>query len=210
MPVSNIISTPKESIISFWDITESVSTLEKRYQNRQNKDERYLMLSSEKRKKEWLATRLLLRATLDQKAEIIYSKSGRPSLKNSNTSISITHSKNKVVIILNDNKNVAIDLEYHSNKIERVLTRFLNENELNFVSNFHKKEAATLIWCSKETLFKLIDKEGVNFKKDFSTLPFEPNKKGVIESLINTSTPSQKQIINYIFNGEYALTFCEA
>ena len=210
MPVTNIISTPNGSTIAFWNITENVSDLEKRYKNRTSEKARYLQITSEKRKKEWLATRLLIRAAHSTKAEITYLKTGRPTLKDSTTSISITHSKNNVAIIINKAKNVAIDLEYHSKKLERVLSRFMNENELNFLKSCPQKEAATLIWCAKETLFKLIDNQGVDFKKDFTTLPFSPMHEGVIMSFINTTTPPLQQPLSYILNTAYALTYCEA
>ena len=180
MGLHQIIKENK-SEIGIWKMEESLVEL----QNMISKaDSSYL--NSEKRKKEFLSTRILLNK-LNPNSEITYNKFGAPQLSDGKQ-ISISHSKTSVAIIISDN-NVGIDIEEIDEKALRISSKFINKNHLVNLT----KEKATLIWCVKECLFKLFQKGNIDFRKDITIEEFQIEKKGKI----NCKLRGEKIIVNY-------------
>jgi phosphopantetheinyl transferase len=113
-------------------------------------------LKNDKRKKEFLACRILLNI-YNKDLKISYSKNGSPNLSN-HQYISISHSDDLVCIIISDN-NIGIDIEIISEKTLRTSSKFTEKMNLT-------KEEATLIWCIKEAAFKFHEIGNIDFKKD--------------------------------------------
>jgi phosphopantetheinyl transferase len=128
-------------------------------------------IKSKKRALEILCTRILL-MQIGEKGEISYNTNGAPKLSN-NKYISISHSSEIVSIILSNNK-CGIDIEKISNRAIQAYNRF--EAETNFIEE--NPDFATLIWSAKECIFKLKQKENINFKEDVKTsdINLEKNK----------------------------------
>ncbi|MBT3417191.1 MAG: 4'-phosphopantetheinyl transferase superfamily protein [Flavobacteriales bacterium] len=143
-------------------------------------------LTTEKRKKEFLSTRILLNK-LNPNSEITYNKFGAPQLSDGKQ-ISISHSKTSVAIIISDN-NVGIDIEEIDEKALRISSKFINKNHLVNLT----KEKATLIWCVKECIYKLFQKGNIDFRKDITIEEFQIEKKGKI----NCKLRGEKIIVNY-------------
>ena len=130
----------------------------------------------EKRKKEFLISRLLLH-NMSPNTNITYNKFGAPELDNSQN-ISISHSKGLVAILLG-NKKVGLDIEEISEKALRVSSKFVSKNTFKNLN----KEKATLIWCCKEAIFKWHQKGDVDFINDIIIHPFSIAEKGEIKAL---------------------------
>ena len=143
-------------------------------------------LNSEKRKKEFLSTRILLNK-LNPNSEITYNKYGSPQLSDGKQ-ISISHSKTFIAIIVSE-KNVGIDIEEISEKALRIASKFINKNNLLNLTN----EKATLIWCVKECIFKLFRKGNIDFKNDIKIETFDTKEKGKL----NCNFKGEKIIVNY-------------
>jgi len=120
---------------------------------------------TERRKKEILASRLLLKKILPN-TTISYNKHGAPEI-NSEKFISISHSKNLAVIIVS-RKKVGIDIEKISRKLIKVSSKFIAKNSHKSLS----PEKATLIWTCKEAVYKWHQKGKVNFINDIKINPF--------------------------------------
>lgn len=181
-------------IIAIWDVCESLDELK-------NLSEQYDLsaLKSEKRKKEFLASRLLLEK-IHPNTSIIYNRYGAPTLSDGNF-VSISHSKNLVAITVSD-KKVGLDIEQISEKALRLSSRFIAKDN-------HQKltlEKATLIWCCKEAIFKWHQKGGVDFKKDICLTPFILSEKGEIAANFK-----QEQLkLNYRkINNHYLVYVCK-
>ena len=128
---------------------------------------------TEKRKKEFLSSRLLLEQ-LNPNAIITYNDFGAPELDNGKY-ISISHSKEMVAIIISE-QQVGLDIEQISEKALRLAAKFISaKNQSNLT-----KEKATLIWCCKEAVFKWHQKGGVDFIKDIIIPEFTAKEKGEI------------------------------
>ena len=154
--------------IAIWDLNESLTELLKigaRFDSSNFK--------TEKRKKDFLVSRLLLNE-LDPNQQISYNSNGAPEISNGKH-ISISHSKNLVAIIISD-KKIGLDIEYISEKPLKLSSKFITGNSHKDLT----KEKATLIWCCKEAVFKWHQKGGVDFIKDIIITEFSVKEKEII------------------------------
>lgn len=120
-------------------------------------------ISNEVRKKERIISRFLLESLVGQKIEVKYADSGKPFCDGMHFSIS--HTKNFVAVIVS-NKPVGVDIEYKSDRIFRITEKFMHPDELKTLSECSEKQKFALIcWCAKETVYKIIEENGVDFAK---------------------------------------------
>lgn len=113
----------------------------------------YAKIANDRRRTEWLATRIILNKMLDRYAEIRHTKSGKPYLKNDSRFISISHSPNMVAVMLSGNK-LGIDIEQIRPRTTKVRTKFLTVAEFDWCKT---DEEHTFVWTVKEAAYKLID-----------------------------------------------------
>ena len=190
------------AIIACWKVEESVEELLVMLGNDKELTEQISQFGSEKRKLEFLATRVLLNVVLDDDKKIAYFPSGAPYLKDKSFNISIAHTGGCVVIILHPSKKVGIDIEKISDKVVRIKHKFLSKEELDFVDNSLEKTHLTLLWCAKESLYKIIDVEIIDFVADLRVMPFQPHLEGEIQAT-ETCTPQQKKYtLHYVADTE--------
>ena len=168
-------------IIAIWDLQESLEELMQQSIDISTPD-----FNNEKRKKEYLVSRLLLK-DIAPKTKITYNEYGAPKLENGKH-ISISHSKNLVAIIFSKQK-VGLDIERISKKPLRLSSKFIAEN----VQQNLTEEKATLIWCVKEAIFKWHQKGNIDFKKDIKIKAFEIMEKGEI----SCNLKGEKIIVKY-------------
>ena len=180
------------AIIACWRIEESIEELLLILANDKKLIHQISQFGSEKRKLEFIATRVLLNTVLNAEKEIAYFPSGAPYLTDNSFKISISHTGVFVMIILHPTKKVGIDIEKISDKAVRVKHKFLSENEINFVENSLEKTHLTLLWCAKEALYKIIDNEIIDFVADLCVMPFQPYLEGEIQAS-ESCTPKQKK-----------------
>lgn len=116
-----------------------------------------------KRKREFIATRAL-RHELFGNEHIHYTAEGAPFL-DKDTHISISHSGNLVAIAENRHFQIGLDLELIRNDIQRVMHKFLSEDELNSF-DCEDSKLVTSIWSAKETLYKLAGRKQILFSDE--------------------------------------------
>lgn len=168
-------------IIAVWKTTESLSLLEKLYQDASTSH-----IKLKKRKKEFLSIRLLMKEVLPN-TNIRYDKNGSPRINNYKY-ISIAHSKDLACIIIGPTNN-GIDIECVSCKSLNAFSKFGNDHHLKKLT----KEKSTLIWAMKESIFKWHKKGKVNFKKDIIISDFDMHENGKVDAIFQ----KQKLIANY-------------
>ncbi len=166
--------------IAIWDLQESLIELSNLY----NKS-KLPIFTNEKRKKEFLATRILLKEIIPNQS-ISYNIYGAPELDN-NQYISISHSHNLVALIVSERK-VGLDIEKISSKALSLSSKFISDITYNI-----SKEKATLIWCAKEAIYKWYQKKNINFKNDIKIYPFKLGDKGTVIAKFK----NQKQTLYY-------------
>ena len=161
--------------ILVWKISEP---LEKLINLTSNTD--FSHLKSDKRKKEFLACRILLNY-FNKNLKISYSENGSPNLNN-HQYISVSHSGDLVCIIVSDQK-IGIDIEKISEKSLRLKEKFVNPHHTKL-----NKEKSTLIWCVKEAIYKFHKIGNVDFIKDISVPEFILEESGEIDIRFKTNT----------------------
>lgn len=156
MPI--VVNTPisSDSKLGIWKLTEPLVELEAIFPLLKHEEVQYQQFKNDKRKREWIVTRILLTELLQKRVLITYSKYGKPFLDNSTQNISVSHSKNHVAIILSENFEVGIDIEHIADRVQKVKHKFLQKQELNWCTNI---DLMTLCWSAKEAVFKIHEKE---------------------------------------------------
>jgi len=160
--------------ILVWKISEP---LEKLISLSTNTD--YSHVKSEKRKKEFLACRILLNY-FNKNLKISYSENGSPNLNN-HQCISVSHSGDLVCIIISD-KKIGVDVEQISDKSLRLKGKFINSHHTKL-----NKEKSTLIWCIKEAVFKFHEIGNVDFKKDVFISEFILEESGKMDIIFKNN-----------------------
>lgn len=177
MPFSLKIET-EVGILGIWELTETVGMLAQNLKFTEDEHYEFAKIKAEKRKKEYLATRLLLQNILNRKTEIAYHKSGKPFLKNCSLKITISHSAQLVAIIVSE-LDTGIDVENQYRKISHAAKRFLHKNEALLIEkSIYPQTARIIYWCAKEAIFKCAGFEGIKFSQQIIVAPFNINKKG--------------------------------
>lgn len=166
--------TIENGTIGVWELKETADDLLKICKLNLSDTARLETFKAEKRRKEFLASRLLLQTLLPQCPEIIYQeKSRKPSLKNSSLNISISHSADLAAIILSE-KSIGIDIEQLSRNIDKVVTRFANPSEITFIEKSNDPQLVKiLLWSAKEAIFKCSGIQGVQFNEQINIVPFD-------------------------------------
>ena len=196
----------ESSIIGVWEISETLPELEK-HPLLASYIEESLNFKSKRRRREWLAVRLLLASLLNEVKEIAYLPSGNPYLVDDSYFISISHTKGYAAVILHKTKRVSIDIEYHSERVLGIAPRFVRDDERFYSAS----DCCTplLIWSAKEVLFKLLDDTGVDFKDHLRILPFPLADSGhFIAYDYKSSAQGRAHLIQYYTTSDYVVVFC--
>jgi len=124
-----------------------------------------LKIRKEKKSREYfLAVRKLLKNE-DSELTIEYDLKGKPFLNNQK-GISISHSNEMVAIGISNETHFGIDIQYKTDKIFKIKSKFLSKKESKFLGKTDNMEFLIKIWSAKESIFKALGKEGVSFSND--------------------------------------------
>lgn len=171
MPLIKSITVPN-GLLSVWQITESSDELLSFFTPEEMNDPGFHKFTYEKRKVEWLAARALLKQMIGSPFHISYTKSGKPLLDHpAYPHISISHSRDFVAVLIHRQLAVGIDIESMNRNYAPIRKRYLSEMELQQVTEDPLLQC--LYWCAKEAIFKLVEEEGVDFRKQIEIIAFD-------------------------------------
>lgn len=194
--------------LAIWEITESYDDMYSRIHFFEGEQEILKNYKSDLRQLEWLSVRRLLREVRGVPTQIVYNESRKPFLFNSDQHISISHSRNLTAVLLSDTRKLGLDLEYMTQNVERVAHKFLNKDEY-IVENKAKRNFHMYIhWCAKEALYKLCDKQDINFRKNLTIEPFEPDDCGEIMGWVDNKFWHDKFLLRYFTIKDYIVVYC--
>ena len=163
MPLFKTI-TVANGLLAVWQITESTDELLSFFTPDELNGTFFKNIQFEKRKAEWLAIRALLKQMIGPDFLISYTKAGKPLISHSDYKhISISHSREFAVVLIHQQLAVGIDIESRNRNYASVKKRFLSEAELAVVNDDPMLQC--LYWCAKEAIFKLVEEEGLDFRK---------------------------------------------
>ncbi len=159
--------------------------------------------ASEHRRKELVGARVLLHHLLQREEPVAYLPSGKPYLVSGAYHISISHTADYVAVALHSQHEVGIDVERFGMRALRLKDRFVREDESLEPPAVY---TALLHWSAKETAFKLLDCDEVDFKQHLRITPFYPQTEGIF-TLTETRTEEQKRFrIHYLVTKDFVLT----
>jgi len=107
-----------------------------------------------------------------------YTAHNKPFLAGENLHISISHSHDRLVILVNQNESTGVDIELLRDKVRNIQHKFLNEEELTFANN--DPEKLTVLWAAKEAIYKAYGLKEVEFKKNIFIEPYDENENTFI------------------------------
>ena len=194
------------ALLGIWKITESRDELLAQFPaTLRNEVNHYLEnIRSERRSIEWLSTRVMLFQLLGEEKIIQNKQDGSPYLEGGDQSISISHTREYAAILLHQNLPVGVDIETRTERVSRIAYKFIAENE--YIDPQQKTVHQLLHWSAKESLFKLIGLQGIDFREHLHIDPFTPAPKGIMQACETRSLTPRAYTIYYEVHPHYVLT----
>lgn len=158
-----------------------------------------------KREIEKGGTRFLLEKLFNTTVDLQYTPEGKPYLINSTCHISITHSHDKLAIIVNKHNETGIDIELIRDKVIKIQHKFLSQQELTDANNDPQK--LITYWACKEALYKLYSKKEVDFIANLFVNKFENKDKGETIGEIKIGNFNKKINLHYEKISDYMLVY---
>lgn len=160
---------------------------------------------SSKREIESKGKEFLIRSLLNDNAEVCYDDKGKPHLVNDPRQISISHSHDKLAVIVNEHESTGIDIELIRDKVLKIKHKFLTATEL--LEANEDVEKLLIYWAAKETLYKIYGLKEVDFIKNLFVNPFTKHKLGSIIGEINIPEFKESFELNYQILENYVLVY---
>lgn len=157
-----------------WHITEDTAELERRARLTSGERARLETLHPEKRRREWLAVRALLREHAGPELTIAYTPAGAPRLEKGWLSISHTDG---YAALLYAPAPCGLDIESPARDFSRTARRFVNETEASFRRELPPNFFHALLWCAKEAAYKRMGIPGLDFRRDLLLTALDPEEK---------------------------------
>ena len=194
--------------VAVWKVEETIEQLRSMFRDFSIYEEDFSRFSAEKRKLEWLAVRALLKELCGgEEKEIGYAPSGKPFLKDQSAYVSFSHTRGYVAVAMHPDAEVGIDIEQYGMRVQKLASRFIREDEMSSVQAGDDVYAMLLHWSAKETMFKLMDEEAVDFLEHLRILPFIPATSGELHAVESKSGRGQQFRILYDTHPDYVLTY---
>lgn len=176
MAVVNIREVYPGVSLGLWQMDESPEQLFDLYPHllpyRSSLNDKY---KNDGRKLEFLAIRALMyemlrvngasKGLLSHAGDFTHNGQGKPLFRGYH--VSISHTKGYAALILSKKSEVAVDIEYMSDRVERIASKFLRKDE-----RADSLDSKLVHWCAKETVFKLFSEENLLFE-EMRVKPFD-------------------------------------
>ncbi len=208
MAVVNIREVYPGVSLGLWQIDEGVEQLFAQYPHlqayRSMVEEKY---KNDGRKLEFLAIRALMyemlkvngasKGLLSHAGDITHNEAGKPLFRGYH--ISVTHTKGYAALIFSKTSEVAVDIEYFSDRVERIASRFLRKDE-----KAEGVDSLLVHWCAKETVFKLFSEDNLNFE-EMRVKPFDTMADWACE--VENLKSGQTAHVDFELTMEFVLTY---
>lgn len=171
MPLYKSIAVNPQTNVKIWRIDESYDALIEPLTLKSESQDRVDGMKSGIHQRGFLSVRHLLREFGYTDQDLYYDENGKPHLSDDKY-ISITHSFSFSGVIVSDSE-VGIDIEKQREKIKIVAEKFIGyEEQYLDLEDQELVNKLTIIWCIKESLFKLFATPGLSFKMNTLVIPF--------------------------------------
>lgn len=113
--------------------------------------------------------------------------------------ISLSHTRGFAAVVLSRSHRVAVDIEYRSNRVERIADRFIRTDE-----QAEDVRSKLIHWSVKETVYKLFTEEDLKFF-DMRLHPLVPGDEGRVQ--VDDLLCPKVQEVAYRYGADYVLTY---
>lgn len=161
MPFYTEFKINEHTSVFLWEITEDYAGLFASVTLKESSLARLQNMKSESHQKGFLSVRRLLEHCGYSDFDLVYDDFGKPHLKDGKH-ISISHSFDFSAIALST-QNIGIDIEQVKEKVLRIAPRFMEMWHLENLSEADQMKKATVIWGTKEAIFKIKNEVGISF-----------------------------------------------
>lgn len=193
MPLVISHSLPNGARLGVWRMNEDASSFPELY------EEAEARFKSSSRRKEYVCVRALLREMNNGVLPVISHKpSGKPVLEDG-TRVSISHTKDYCAVIVSDQHEVGVDIEYVSDRVGRIAHRFLRADE-----TFSDITSQLICWCAKEAVYKIFSDDDLLFEEMFVE-PFEARDAGAI--MVRNLKKDVVAEVSYHVTSDYVLAY---
>ena len=141
------------------------------------------------KRREWLASRILLHQLTGNTQALVYLPGGQPCLQQKQPRISLSHTHNYAAAVASEHCQPGVDIEYRGERAGRLLKRFANEEELARLKELEQTSTATLLWCAKETVYKVLNRPGLLFREEVTVRGFGPASEGRLTAEVSAFPP---------------------
>lgn len=200
----------QDAIFGIWHVTEPFEWFRSHLTSCQSYNEELQNFRSATRRLEYVATRILLRELYGKEAVIGHRNSGKPFLLDTNIHITISHTQGYIALGICPSSDIGIDIEYRSDRILRIQDRFLSDYEKSWCLSSSRQDTVTkllLCWTAKETLYKILDRSGINISHDITISPATLNKDNIFFAFDNGIQPHKRHRLFYDTNDEYTCSW---
>ncbi|MDD2798636.1 MAG: 4'-phosphopantetheinyl transferase superfamily protein [Bacteroidales bacterium] len=207
MPIIQQENLPNGIMWAIWRVDESIDEL---IQLSKKPDERKAAITQfphERRKLEYLATRLIIEHLSHTTADIEYLPNGKPFLADHSYQISLSHTIGFAAAILHPNETIGIDIEAILPRILKIKEKFLSEQELNHTDSNQEIVHLLLQWSAKESVFKAMGEEEVDFKTQLHIESFIPQTSGIFNLKESRTTLQKNYSISYLVAENFVMTW---
>lgn len=188
-----------------WKIEESLETLLSKLTNKSDLHDFISGTTSNARILERVAVRVLLKTLIGQEKTINYYPNGKPYFEDQTINISISHTRGYVAVILSQSPLLGIDIEYISDRVKRIRSRFISESE--YIDPENEVLHLLLHWSGKETMYKALSRNKIDLKDNFHIKRFSPSEKGSFEASETFTDDNLHFTIQYLITDEYVMTY---
>ena len=193
--------------VGVWKVDETVEQLRSMFHQFSMYEAGFSRFTSESRQREWLAVRVLLKELCGEEKKIGYLPSGKPYLEDGSMRVSFSHTKGYVAVAIHPDYKVGVDIEQYGERVKKVASRFIHEDEKPSVLAGDEVYTLLLHWSAKETMYKLMEEEAVDFARHLRIHPFIASNSGEL-SAVETRTDAQTRFrIFYETHTDYVLTY---
>lgn len=89
----------------------------------------------------------------------------KPFLEDEAYHFSISHCRDYAAVLISKELRTGVDIEMENEKIERIIPKFLTDEEYLLIAPATLEKTATLFWSVKESIYKWQGSGGTDFKK---------------------------------------------
>ena len=119
-----------------------------------------------------------------------------PQLSTLNPHISVSHTRGYAALLLSDDCRVGVDIEYRSDRVERIASRFIRPDE-----RAETTDEKLLLWSAKEAVYKLFSEDRLGF--------FDMRALSIGDGYLTMWVEKKRIAVSvcYEFTDDYVLTY---